>query len=159
MKTRLAVISFLFLFMGTSSALANSYTYSLTEVFEGVTQFSWTTAPIPGITVAGTTVPLSDIASDYVDPATSYDGGVITGLILGGSSEVEFNPSGDGTSFYLPLADFTAPGTYAPDCGGAVCTMTVTETTSATPEPSPILLLGTGILGLFLMTFRRRRLA
>jgi hypothetical protein len=159
MKKLFAILAFLFVFVAAPSAFAGPFTYSLTEVFDGITQFSWTTDPIAGVT-GSTTVPSSQIASDFVNPSGLYNGATITGLILGATNDyTEFNPSGDTSFFVVPVADFTKSGTYSAFCGAATCTFTVTGTTSTTPEPSPIFLLGTGLLGLFLMALRRKCLA
>jgi PEP-CTERM motif len=133
-----------------------TYTYSFVDLQYDVT---FTTNPIPAATTQ-TFIPAADLTSYSFTGGGFGQNPVLYGVTLNlydfGDIGIDFPPAG---GIFLQIgdafaqADFSNPGTYAGNFG----TTKVTETPTATPEPSSFALILAGLLGL--MFVKRNRMA
>jgi hypothetical protein len=147
------------LLMSASVAARADDIYTVTITGEGSTFDGSYSFDESSILTTETTIPVADLAvlsgaalDDITIDPTSPVCPVYT--IGTASSCVELDYAGDhGLTVFFP-EDLTSPGTYT----GAPMSVSIESTTSVTPEPSSIALLGTGLL-CFAGVLRRRFVA
>ena len=141
--------------VGAPNAHGDSFTYTYTCEASCAGDVSWTTAAIPGITMA-TTVPAADLTA--TSNTASFAGCATSSVVLdaGGNGGILTNFSGCFTSALsddpFALTDYTTPGKYVNDIGS---TLVVT----AAPEPSSVALMLLGVGLVFVMRKRGHQLA
>ena len=138
---RSARADFVYSFSGSNFVNGNNNTFSITEPSLITTTGAFNVSFKIG---KGT------FTSGYFDAATDC-------FTFSTSTVVDCDSSATGDSFFANFSGATAPGTYAaglPGCGannGGPCeileSLTISGSSSATPEPSSLILLGSGLLG------------
>lgn len=133
-----AGIAFLLL---AASAAAHASTFSFTYTFSnndpvtGQTSFVYTTSDL--ITTTETGTPQS-CTSAYLGTCTTIE-------ISPENNNIQVKGTGTGIEFASLPSDFFTPGTHS--YGGATLTITENVSVAATPEPSSLVFLATGTLG------------
>jgi hypothetical protein len=133
-------------------ARADSFLYTVTDTFPFfVTSFSFIQ---PTLASSGDITSGFTLISGLTPTEFAWDsgpGGSCLGTGSGSSGCAGIKFSAGSTIEGFPAGSFLSPGTYT----GAANTMTVNITQTGVPEPSSLLLLGSGVLGL-LGTVRRK---
>ena len=138
------------------NAKADTFTYTFDETVPGQYDVTWTTMPMTAITME-IVVPLSGLTAESVSGpllAGCAISSVDIDVIGFGEIDTDFAPSpscgvASTISNDYPASDFTTPGTYIlTGPGNTIAVTTLTVTAVQTPEPSSLLLLGTGLFGM-----------
>ena len=123
-----------------------------------------------GFVTQTTVVPVSGLvscSSNYTLPASQYSVQVTAacqevgfyptspGYQIGNLLQVQILDGAAGANYYFPLLAATNVGTFETIPLGNQGTLTVSQYTAVTPEPSSIALLGTGMLGVAGVVRRR----
>jgi hypothetical protein len=160
-KSLWIILTVLLVAIAAPSALANSCTYTYTQVDLGITDFTWTTNAIPCVTSTDTFLPASSLASSSVNPSYVPTPISAVGLDVGfpaGGIETDFGISGGVADGSWTLSEYSTTGTYAESffAGEETLTLTVAATpVAATPEPSSVALM---LLGVGLVFVMRKRI-
>jgi PEP-CTERM motif len=153
-KYALCVILGSFVLLVAPALRADSFVYTVTENLLSFpsfdTQFSFTE---PTILTSGDTTAITPVSGS---PATEFlwsstSGGCSVGTSSGAFACILYSNGSELLGFF-PSGSFSAPGTYVSDSGDT--TVTISQVVP-TPEPSSLILLGTGCLAL--IGLRRKR--
>ena len=137
------------------AAHADTYTYTFTVSGATFAQYdgtsTWTES---ALLTSETTVPLSAITttvSTLTDIVIDPTSGACPSFSLTAASCVQEDLTGGQWSYFHFASALTLPGTYTTGVG----TLTIVDDSTATPEPSSLVLLGTGLFGLAAMGRKR----